>query len=250
MMSSSVICEDIKIENIGDSIYVCRVNIKDLDSIIKVIVDSVIDISWINSLPHRLHKGLEAAATPTIEYIKGLCNNIKEANDAEIIVNENEAKQKAQIRKDFGEYAISISALHALESLYKHRALPLIEILKEKIKGNHGFDYITVSPSIFFVFGEAKYRKNGTGAKEAAKQIVEFVKKRQPYKDSNFIDTFNVHASSRCSEDGVYGVSIAANLSKKTVEEHIQQLLNNKYFKALSKHDVIHLIFVENEGVF
>lgn len=249
-MPNSVVCEDISIENVGDSIYICLVNIKDLEAVIKIIVDSVIDISWINNLPTRLHKGLLAAATPTIEYIKGLCNNIKEANDTGITVNENEEKQNAQIRKDFGEYAISISALHALESLYEHRALPLIEILKEKMKGNHGFDYITLSPSVFFVFGEAKYRKNGTGAKEAAKQIVGFIEKGQPYKDSNFIDAFDEFAPKRCSEDGVYGVSIAANLSDKTVEEHIQQLLNNKYFQALLERDVIYLIFVENEGVF
>lgn len=249
-MTNSVICEDIKFENVGDSIYVSRVNIKDLDVAIKIIVDYVIDISWINNLPTHLHKGLVAAATPTIKYIKGLCNNIKGAKGSEIEVNESEAKQKAQIRKDFGEYAISISALHALESLYEHKTLPLMEILKEKMKGNHGFDYITLSSSGFFVFGEAKYRKNGTGAKEAAKQIVGFIEKGQPYKDSNFIDDFDVFASKRCSEDEVYGVSIAANLSEKPIGEHIQQLLNNKYFKTLLKRDAIYLIFVENEGVF
>ena len=33
-MPNSVVCEDISIENVGDSIYICRVNIKDLEAVL------------------------------------------------------------------------------------------------------------------------------------------------------------------------------------------------------------------------
>lgn len=249
-MSDVVICEDIKVSDIADHIYITHVSINDLDAIIKTIVENIVDLNWINDLPPRLHKGFKAAAAPTIKYIKDICDNIKDAQEPKTPISKEEEKQRTQIRKDFGEYAISVSALHALESLYAHRTIPLMEIIKEKYRGNHGFDYISISPSIFFVFGEAKYRKDGSGAKAAAEQIVKFIKKGQPFKDSNFIDAFDPFAPARCSEDDVYGISIAANLSQKTLNEHLQTLLKNKNFQKLLGRDAIYLIFVENEGIF
>lgn len=250
MSMNGVVCENITIENTNDRIFVSIVHINNIDEIIKTIVDNIIDLNWINNLPQQQHRGIKAAALPTIEYIKNVCNNIKEAQKTKIKLSLKEKKEREQIRKDFGEYAVSLSALQALQTLYEHNTLPLIEILKEKVKGNHGFDYISISPSILFVFGEAKYRNDGSGASAAAKQIVDFIEKEQPYIDWNFLSGYNIFAQDRCSLDDAYGVSIATNLSKQTIEKHLQRIFKNKHFKALQKRESIYLIFVENEGIF
>lgn len=232
-------CEDIFNQLICDEcIKICHVKINNLDAIIQLLVNTIVDLSWINKLPTHEHKGIKAAANPTIEYIKNLCTKLNINNS------------QRSVKKDFGEYAVSICALKSLTQVYGHEALPLLEILKEKMIGNPGFDYATIKDGALFIFGEAKYRKDGNGDKTALNQIIDFISKDKHYIESNNLDKFNLFAAKQCS-DNMYGVSFASNLGKKKRDRRISNIITDNKLKELArKVQKIYIIYIENEGFF
>ena len=200
MLDNAFELEDIQnINNGDDRIRIARVRIKCLREVIGFIVRTLMDTSTRDLVFQG--KGLEAAARPTIDYIEKICKRMLEIpqEDTNIL----------NIRREFGEYAVSLSALNALEELYNHKALPLCELIKEKKSNNHGFDYITLDENQYFVFGEAKYRAKGNGDKDALIQVVDFITKKQHCIDSNFVAFFNENAAIQCSVGNKYGISIA-----------------------------------------
>lgn len=243
MLDNAFELEDIQnINNGDDRIRIARVRIKCLREVIGFIVRTLMDTSWITKLQKFRKKGLEAAARPTIDYIEKICKRMLEIpqEDTNIL----------NIKREFGEYAVSLSALNALEELYNHKALPLCELIKEKKSNNHGFDYITLDENQYFVFGEAKYRAKGNGDKDALIQVVDFITKEQHYIDSNFVAFFNENAALQCSVGNKYGISIASNVDNKALERRAKRLRKNEAFKQLSGVKNIYIIYIENENIF
>lgn len=232
-------CEDIINQHICDEcIKICHVKINNLDAIIQLIVNTIVDLNWINKLPAHEHKGIKAAAQPTINYIKSLCTKLKTSNS------------QKRVKKDFGEYAVSICALKSLTQIYNHEALPLLEILKEKVIGNPGFDYATIKDGALFIFGEAKYRNDGSGDKVALKQIADFISNNKHYIESNNLDKFNLFAANQCS-NGMFGVSFASNLGRRERDKKISNIADDDRLKKLAETaQIIYIIYIENEGFF
>ncbi|MBL0071457.1 MAG: hypothetical protein IPP34_06460 [Bacteroidetes bacterium] len=79
------------------------------------------------------------------------------------------------VNEDIGEFIVSYSAQLALEIEYSHQRIPLAELLKEKVLGNPGFDFHTISSNNYLVFGEAKFSLDSTPRARALNQIKEFI---------------------------------------------------------------------------
>ena len=81
----------------------------------------------------------------------------------------------ALLSKDFGEFMVSLSAAQTLVDELGHTNLPLSEIWKEKLTGNHGFDYYTECTGEVINCGEAKFNSNTNAYGSAARQVCEFI---------------------------------------------------------------------------
>ena len=62
-----------------------------------------------------------------------------------------------EVTERFGEFLVSSCASDGLGEEFNHVVFPLAELWKEKILGNHGFDFHTENTAEHICFGEAKY---------------------------------------------------------------------------------------------
>ena len=119
-----------------------HVKISDFKKIVQDFGSHISNTSWINNLDAYERLTFNANMQKTIDKI----------------VNEIIAKVGSNVNTDIGEYIVSFAAQHALHTEFTHKKIPLAELLKEKISGNPGFDFHTVSQSKYLVFGEAMER--------------------------------------------------------------------------------------------
>ena len=139
-----------------------HIKIKDFRPIVEEFEAHITDTSWINSLDEISKITFKATSQKTIDKI----------------VNDIIAKITTSVNEDIGEFIVSYSAQLALEIEHSHIRIPLAELLKEKISGNPGFDYHTISTSNYLVFGEAKFSLDSTPRARALEQIEEFINDR------------------------------------------------------------------------
>ena len=136
-----------------------HIKIKDFRPIIEEFEKYICDTSWINELDEISQITFRATSKKTIDKI----------------VNDIIAKISTNVNTDIGEFIVSYAAQQALEIEHSHKLIPLAEILKEKISGNPGFDYHSVSANSFLVFGEAKFSLDSTPRAKALDQIIDFI---------------------------------------------------------------------------
>ncbi|MDV7698697.1 hypothetical protein N6B72_17365 [Chryseobacterium soli] len=141
------------------NIHCLHIKINDIKPIIKEIEVDISDTSWINDLDELSKKVFKANAEKTINKI----------------VNDIIAKVDSNINTDIGEYIVSYSAQHSLEINFSHKKIPLAELLKEKISGNPGFDFHSISSTNYLIFGEAKFSIDSTPRSDALEQIEKFI---------------------------------------------------------------------------
>ena len=145
--------------------FIC-VEIDDIPSYAKELIESIKNTSWIDKLDKI---GKLAYTETTLETIKKLISIFSYSEDP--------------ISTDFGEYLISMTAGSSLEELLSHDILPLSELWKEKKSGNPGFDFHTITPQKYISFGEAKYSAIRNTYKAAIKQIVSFINQKKGNRD-------------------------------------------------------------------
>lgn len=212
----------------GCDINCIHIKIKDFKPIVKEIENHISDTSWINNLDEISKKTFKANAEKTIDKI----------------VNEIIAKVTSNVNTDIGEYIVSYSAQHALEVGFSHTKIPLAELLKEKISGNPGFDFHTISTTNYLIFGEAKFSIDSTPRAEALNQIEKFINDKdngellwlQPFLDAS------TKANIINDEKG-YAAAFSFN------SDNIITILNNALasdpIKEIIKHKELYLIAVE-----
>lgn len=145
--------------------FIC-VEIDDIPSYAKELIESIKNTSWIDKLDVI---GKLSYTETTLETIDKLISIFSCSEDP--------------ISADFGEYLISMTAGSSLEELLSHEILPLSELWKEKKSGNPGFDFHTITPQKHISFGEAKYSAIRNTYKAAIEQIVSFINQKKGNRD-------------------------------------------------------------------
>jgi hypothetical protein len=212
----------------GCDISCLHVIIKDFKPIVSEIETHISDTSWINKLDEISKKTFRANAEKTIEKI----------------VNEVITKVSSNVNTDIGEYIVSYSAQHALEVQFSHRKIPLAELLKEKISGNPGFDFHTISTANYLIFGEAKFSMDSTPRAEALNQIEVFLNNRdngellwlQPFLDE--ITKANVINDEK-------GYAAAFSFNADNILTIFNNALTSAPINAITKHKELYLIAIE-----
>lgn len=214
--SSKINCIHVKINNFID--------------IIDEFEKHITDTTWINSLNEIAQLAFKANVKKTINKV----------------VNEIIAKVKSnsKLNEDIGEYLVSYGAQKSLEIEFKHSLIPLAELIKEKISGNPGFDYHSVSYNDILIFGEAKFSLENTPRNKALSQIVEFVDDRdhaellwlQPFLNENSLNNI---------KEGKKGYAAAFAYNNKDLNKTFENAINSDELEKLINHEEIYLIAVE-----
>lgn len=162
------------------------------------------------------------------------------------VVNDIIAKVKtsSKLNEDIGEYLVSYSAQKSLEINYKHTLIPLAELIKEKVSGNPGFDYHSISQNNIIVFGEAKFSLYDTPRTRALSQIVEFIDDRDNAELLWLKPFLNEDAIKNILNDKK-GYAAAFSYNNKDLQLTFKNAINATELDTLVNHEEIYLIAVE-----
>lgn len=209
-----------------------RVQVSNIRPAVQSIIQAISDTSWVSNLIDDLIvKSFLECAQPTIEKLsRDLSSAIK-----------NEATDSV------GEYVVSLVARHIIESTYGYHALPLAEVIKEKVSGNPGFDYHHESESLILLFGEAKY-KTGVNAYNAAfKQVSEFIEQGKDIKEVALLSHFLSDGAKANLAADRKGYSAAFSTIGKSFDgqQLIESIKANEHFKSLLRHEELLIVAVD-----
>lgn len=206
-----------------------HVQITDLTSVIEDFHNSIADTSWIDNLDELSKDIFFATSERTINKI----------------VNEIIAGITTSINQNIGEYIVSYAGQHVLETSYLHTKIPLAELLKEKISGNPGFDFHTISTKRFIVFGEAKFSMNDTPRAIALNQIGEFIDLKKDIAELNSFRPFMNEAIEKNVIAGMRGFAAAFSFNSDSIDTIFKNALESEIIAELIKHNELYLIAVE-----
>lgn len=206
-----------------------HVQITNLKSIVDEIHETIADTSWIDKLDALSQEIFRATSERTIDKI----------------VNQIIAGITSTINEDIGEYIVSYAGQSALETNFSHIKIPLAELLKEKVSGNPGFDFHTLSSKRFLVFGEAKFSLDGTPRALALDQIGEFITLKKEIAE---VQTFRPFMDDECETNilaGMRGFAAAFSFNSKDIDTIFKNALESDIVDELIKHNELYLIAVE-----
>lgn len=203
--------------------------ITNLKSIVDEIHETIADTSWIDKLDALSQEVFRATSERTIDKI----------------VNEIIARVTSTVNEDIGEYIVSYAGQSVLETNFSHTKIPLAELLKEKVSGNPGFDFHTLSAKRFLVFGEAKFSLSGTPRAIALDQIGEFIALKKEIAE---VQTFRPFIDDECEKNilaGMRGYAAAFSFNAKDIDTIFKNALESDIVNELIKHNELYLIAVE-----
>ncbi|AYN03730.1 hypothetical protein [Flavobacterium sp. 140616W15] len=215
------------------SVSSCEINcihiqISNFKPIIQEFQKTITDTSWINALDELSKMAFKANATKTIDKI----------------VNDIIAKVTTSLTVDIGEYIVSYAAQSALEIEFTHTKIPLAELLKEKISGNPGFDFHSISSNKYLIFGEAKFSMEGTPRAKALDQIGLFINDRD-HAELLWLKPFLENDTITHIANGHKGYTAAFSFNGNNVLTIFNNALNSDIVKEVIKHKELYLIAVE-----
>jgi len=205
------------------------VQITNLKSIVDEIHETIADTSWIDKLDALSQEIFRATSERTIDKI----------------VNQIIAGITSTVNEDIGEYIVSYAGQSALETKFSHIKIPLAELLKEKVSGNPGFDFHTLSAKRFLVFGEAKFSLDSTPRAIALDQIGEFITLKKEIAE---VQTFRPFMDDECEKNilaGMRGYAAAFSFNAKDIDTIFKNALESDIIDELIKHNELYLIAVE-----
>jgi hypothetical protein len=216
-------------QNATAEIHLFCVQIEAINQHAKDLISILHDKSWIGELEPIAKMTYEQTAERTIEKLIEIFSGIDSI-----------------IRSDFGEYMISMSAGNCLGEKLNHLVLPLSEIWKEKVLGNHGFDFHSKSPNEKIAFGEAKYNSRDNSYREAAKQIIEFILDGKDRGDGVHLKNFVSLEAIQNLVKNKKGFSVAFSLHSSNHEQILHNALNSDIIANLSSQcDELYIIGVK-----
>lgn len=206
-----------------------RIEPSDLKVTINDIICSLNNLSWIETFDKEyIKKSFKIRASKTAEHLSNKLNNF--AQD--------------KVTTDIGETVVSELSRLAIVKELEYRDIPLAELFKQKISGNHGFDFFSETLSQFIVFGEAKYVLNSNGYGRALEQIERFIMEERDTSDLNDIDRFvsDLSLNNHTQNNKAFACAFSATSIKS--ETLIDNILNNDHFNKIKHHREIILIAV------
>jgi hypothetical protein len=205
-----------------------HIKIKDFKPIVQEFETYISNTSWINSLDEISKKTFKVNAEKTIDKI----------------VNDIIAKITTSVNEDIGEFIVSYSAQNALEIVYSHKRIPLAELLKEKVLGNPGFDFHTISSKNYLVFGEAKFSLDSTPRARALNQIKGFIGDRDNA-ELKWLEPFLNQTTIANIINDEKGYAAAFSLNGNNIVTILNNALTSDPIKEIIKHKELYLIAVE-----
>lgn len=188
----------------------------------------IIDTSWVNGFDAIDKASLLACAEPTIKKI----------------VNSILTKVGNNIEKEFGEYLISYSAQRVLVETLSHQAIPLPEFFKEKLSGNPGFDFHTISPNTLIVFGEAKYNSTKAPYDNAESQIVNFLNSQKHTKELKELRRFTGDIAAQKVLEKHVGIAAAFSIHAQNADLVMKHSIQHQKFVELLDNEEVYVIGV------
>ena len=206
-----------------------RIEPSDLKVTINDIICSLNNLSWIETFDKEyIKKSFKIRASKTAEHLSNKLNNF--AQD--------------KVTADIGETVVSELSRLAIVNELEYRDIPLAELFKQKISGNHGFDFFSETLSQFIVFGEAKYVSNSNGYGRALEQIERFIMEERDTSDLNDIDRFVSDSSLNNHTKNGKAFACAFSATSIATETLIKHILKNENFNKIKHHREIILIAV------
>lgn len=205
-----------------------HIKIKDFKPIVQEFETYISDTSWINNLDEISKKVFKVNAEKTIDKI----------------VTDIIGGIATSVNEDIGEFIVSYSAQLALEIEYSHQRIPLAELLKEKVLGNPGFDFHTISPNNYLVFGEAKFSIDSTPRARALNQIEKFIGDRDNA-ELKWLEPFLDPTTKANIIKDEKGYAAAFSLNGKNIITIMNHALASEPIKEIIKHKELYLIAVE-----
>lgn len=218
--------------NTGSKIRFLRVEVDNAEPAVRSIIEAIADTSWVSGLVDDLIKqSFLKCAEPTI---KKLSDDLTKAIDG-------------GTTDSIGEYVVSVVARYVIEATYNYRALPLAEVIKEKVSGNPGFDYHHENNGLVLLFGEAKYKTGLNAYNSAFKQISEFINDGKDLKEVALLSHFLGDGTKVNLANGKKGYSAAFSTSGKSFDSGtlINNIKSNTYFTALLEHEELLIVAVD-----
>lgn len=215
----------------SDCNIVCiHVTISNIEDEVQNMLNKVRDISWISSLGAIDQYIYNATSKRTIEDIS---TKIKEMD-------------KAPLTTSVGEYLMSFTAQNTLVEVCGHTSLPIAELLKEKVSGNPGFDYHTISQDDVLIFGEAKYSKEGTPKDNAIDQISSFIELKKDYAELHSLLPLIKKEVQDKILVGIKGYAAAFSLNMRSVDLAFKNALKMETLKSVTdEHAEYYIIAIQ-----
>jgi citrate lyase gamma subunit len=212
-----------------------RVEVSNTEPAVRSIIEAIADTSWVSSLVDDLIKqSFLKCAEPTI---KKLSYDLNKAIDS-------------GVTDTIGEYVVSMVARYIIEATYNYRALPLAEVIKEKVSGNPGFDYHHENNGLVLLFGEAKYITGQNAYNSAFKQVCDFIKDGKDLKEAASLSHFMTDDAKTNLSNGRKGYSAAFSTKSSSFDSAmlIDNIKRNTHFNNLLEHEELLIIAVDIHG--
>lgn len=215
--------------NIESHIKFLRINPTDLKLTLKHILDSLMDLSWLSTFDREfLKSSYEERAKPTVAYIA--TKIIKKDDDT--------------VTTSSGEYIVSELARQSIIESYAYLDIPLAELFKKKVIGNHGFDFYSRNLNKNILFGEAKYIASQNAYGSALNQISQFYNDKQHITDIVDIQNFFCDESLENCHKNEIGFIAAFSSKNITTDMLIENIKKNKAYASLYSSKEIILVAV------
>lgn len=206
-----------------------RIEPTDLTITLREIYYSLSNLCWINNLPNVsrvFRRSLRARAEGTINVLR----------------EELKLRPDSSLSSSAGEYVVSELAHATVVNDLGYLDIPLGELIKQKIKGNPGFDFFAVNPkTIVLLFGEAKYSSNTNAYDRAFEQIVRFAEvEDKDIKDMADLEHLCPEEAQDKVVDGIKGYIAAfsaTSMSDEVLKSHIEK--NLSYQELLKYEEVV-----------
>lgn len=218
-INEKIDAETIESLNSGTEIFFFHLEIDEITEYSAEMCKIVSDNSWLNDLDKFSKEALENSVNRTIEKLVDIFK--KQDNES--------------ISSEFGEFMVSLSAQQALEEL-DHTIVPLSELWKEKVSGNHGFDFHTLTHTELVAYGEAKYRSGGNSYNSALKQILKFISENKDLGDRFYLINVIGEEPVNKAHNGQKSFAAAFSLNSSDANTILKNILKNENFLTLSNH--------------
>jgi|TARA_A100001391_G_scaffold108231_1_gene72665 hypothetical protein len=154
------------------------------------------------------------------------------------------SKDEAGIGPEIGEYIVSMCGRKALNDHAGHLLIPLAELIKEKVSGNPGFDFHSVTTTGLIAFGEAKYSGSKNPYSNAFQQIADFASAKKDVAELVVLEKFVPPEAIKKFLDERRSYSAAFSINGKNINAIFDSAIKSNSIEPLLKFEEIYLVGV------